>query len=108
LTPTPSSATPVARPSARASALDRTPPGARAGGSQGSVFTEPPSWSTAISSRGCPPAAAACCSARAIARSWAEEEKFHLCTITPPISPRLARPSSEADGVLPLIETTSF
>ena len=31
-----------------------------------------------------------------------------LCTITPPMSPRLARASSEADGVLPLIETTSF
>ena len=107
-TPTPSSATPVARPSARASALERTWPGARVGGSHGTVFTEPPSWSTAISSRGCPPVAAACCSARAIARSWAEELKFHRCTITPPISPRLARASSEADGVVPAIETTSF
>jgi hypothetical protein len=29
-------------------------------------------------------------------------------TITPPISPRLARARIEADGVVPVIETTSF
>ena len=107
-TPTPSSATPVARPSARESALDRTCPGARLGGGHGTVCTEPPSWSTAISSRGCLAAAAACWSVRAIDRTCADEEKFQLCTITPPISPRLARASSDADGVFPPIETTSF
>ena len=82
--------------------------GSRTGGSHGIVFTEPPSWSTPISSGGCPPAAAARCSVCAIERSCADEEKLKRWTITPPISPRLARARSEAEGVVPVIETTSF
>ena len=88
--------------------MDRTRPGARTGGSQGIVFTEPPSWSTAIRSRGRPPLAAARCNAAVIARSWAEVAKLKRWTSTPPMSPRLARASSDADGVVPVIETTSF
>ncbi len=96
------------RPSTRASVIERTWPGARVGGSQGTVFTEPPSWSTAISKRGRPPLAAARRSAAAVARSRADEPKLKRWMITPPISPRLARPSSDAEGIVPLIETTSF
>jgi hypothetical protein len=41
-------------------------------------------------------------------RSCAAEEKFQPWMSTPPMRPRRARSRSDADGVCPSIETTSF
>jgi hypothetical protein len=59
-------------------------------------------------SGGCPPSVAACCSSFAMLRSCAADEKLKPWMMTPPILPRRARSRSEADGVCPFIETTSF
>jgi hypothetical protein len=60
LTPRPTKARPVFRPWVRAVSLEPICGGERVGGIQETVFTWPPSWSTAMRSGGCPPCAAAC------------------------------------------------
>jgi len=67
-----------------------------------------PSWSTAISSFGRPARPAVRWSVPAIRRSCALEPKLNRWMITPPTAPRRTRPSSEADGVVPCMVTTSF
>src|SRR4051794_41932449 len=78
------------------------------GGIQEIVLTGPPSWSTPTRSGGRPPPAAACCSRLGTDRRLAAEAKFQLWMITPPIWPRRARASREADGGFPSLVTTSF
>ena len=89
-------------PCLRATAAEPIRPGASVGGAQPTVVTGPPSWSTAISSRGLPPSAAARWSARVLERSWAADEKLKRNRITPPICPRRARASSDAEGARPV------
>src|SRR5262245_50606548 len=106
LIPSARSAVPVHRPCSRA----REPmvAGATDGGAHETVFTLPPSWSTAINSLCRPPAAAATCSERVIRRNPSLVRKLNPWTITPPTSPRRTRAKSEAVGAVPCIVTTSF
>ena len=105
------SAAPVAAPCDRATDVDARAPicgGDRVGGAHGIRFTEPPSWSTAISSGGRPPAVAAAWSCPVSVRNPDALVMFAPNRITPPTSPRLIRPSRSALGVVPSIRTTSF
>src|SRR4051812_20850047 len=92
------SARPVAAPSGPARDAG-TRAGASAGGSDRSRRTSPPSWSTAMSSGGVPPARAARCSAAIVAPG--RPLTFGPKRMTPPIWPRRARASSARDGVVP-------
>jgi hypothetical protein len=79
LTPRSRKAAPVLRPCLRAISLEPSSPicgGENVGGIQGIVLTAPPSWSTAMRSRCCPPRAAARWSLLVIERSWAAEAKL--------------------------------
>ena len=101
----------VASPWSRATDGRPSPPisaGVRVGGAHGIRLISPPSWSTPISSVGCPPFAAAACSDAVRSRSAAGVRMLGGNRITPPTSPRSMRPSSAADAVVPLMRTTSF
>src|SRR3954451_22354557 len=104
-------AAPVFRPWPSAVSLEPRSPicgGESVGGIQETVFTWPPSWSTAMRSGGWPPSAAARWSWFAMVRSCEAEGKVEPWMSTPPMRPRRARSRSDADGVCPSIETTSF
>lgn len=79
LIPRSRSATPVLLPCLRAVTVEPMLPisgGESVGGIHGTVFTEPPSWSTATRSGGCPPSAAASWSLAGIVRSCLAVEKL--------------------------------
>jgi hypothetical protein len=82
--------------------------GATAGGAHGRRLTRPPSWSTAISGGGLPPAAAAARIRRVRLRTWPGEATFSEKRITPPRCPARMRCRRLRLGCVPANAVMTF